>query len=321
MSGRAAVAARRRRPGRLAVAVPARRAAGDRPRCRRAVRADRAARGRDVADATRERAALVAAARGRERGRHETTRGALDAAARTWLLAVVYFTIPVTLYGIGFWLPQMIKTASGGSDFEVGLLSAIPYAAGAVAMVIAGRHSDRTGERRWHVAGGAWSAPSASCRRRSRRDRWRRDRCRSRVMASRRCSVRSGRWRRGPCGVGAAAAIALIKSSATPAVSSVRICSGAHQRRDAQFRGGPVRHRGVMLTGRGVPLFLSGRMGLGACDAPAGSGRVRNAGAKLSRPACRNRAAASASTLVSQASSHCFKLFRKFKATVRACGH
>jgi ACS family tartrate transporter-like MFS transporter len=71
---------------------------------------------------------------------------------RTWLLAVTYFTIPVSLYGMGFWLPQMLKTASGGSDFEVGLLSAIPYAAGAIAMVIVGAHSDRTGERRWHVA-------------------------------------------------------------------------------------------------------------------------------------------------------------------------
>ena len=45
----------------------------------------------------------------------------------------------------------MLKTASGGSNFTVGLLSAIPYAAGAVAMVIVGRHSDRIGERRWHV--------------------------------------------------------------------------------------------------------------------------------------------------------------------------
>jgi len=70
---------------------------------------------------------------------------------RTWLLAAVYFTIPVTLFGIGFWLPQMLKTASGASDFQVGLLSAIPYAAGAIAMVIVGKHSDRTGERRWHV--------------------------------------------------------------------------------------------------------------------------------------------------------------------------
>ena len=71
---------------------------------------------------------------------------------RVWLLALVYFTIPVALYGMGFWLPQIIKSESGGTDFQVGLLSAIPYALGAVGMVLAGRHSDRTGERRWHVA-------------------------------------------------------------------------------------------------------------------------------------------------------------------------
>src|SRR5260370_13610117 len=58
--------------------------------------------------------------------RHETTRTALSN-GRTWLLAVVYFTIPVTLYGIGFFLPQMLKTASGSSNFVVGLLSAVPY--------------------------------------------------------------------------------------------------------------------------------------------------------------------------------------------------
>ena len=71
---------------------------------------------------------------------------------RIWWLAAVYFTIPVALYGIGFFLPQIVKTASRGSNFQVGLLSAIPYAAGALAMVFAGRHSDRTGERRKHVA-------------------------------------------------------------------------------------------------------------------------------------------------------------------------
>jgi cyanate permease len=75
---------------------------------------------------------------------------------RVWLIAVAHFLlIPVTLYGVGFWMPQIIKTASARSDAMVGLLTAIPYAAGAVAMVLAGRHSDRTGERRWHVAGGA----------------------------------------------------------------------------------------------------------------------------------------------------------------------
>jgi ACS family tartrate transporter-like MFS transporter len=99
-----------------------------------------------------ERAALVACLKAERRAqRVETTRAALRN-GRTWLLAVVYFTIPVTLYGIGFWLPQMLKTSSGAGDFVVGLLSAIPYAAGVIAMIIAGRHSDRTGERRWHVA-------------------------------------------------------------------------------------------------------------------------------------------------------------------------
>jgi ACS family tartrate transporter-like MFS transporter len=98
-----------------------------------------------------ERDALAACLREDARAQPaETTARALGN-RRTWLLAIVYFTIPVTLYGIGFWLPQILKTVSGGSDLTVGLLTAIPYGAGAVAMVVAGRHSDRTGERRWHV--------------------------------------------------------------------------------------------------------------------------------------------------------------------------
>jgi MFS family permease len=62
------------------------------------------------------------------------------------------------LYGLGFWMPQMIKKASGASDVAVGLLTAVPYATGAMAMVIAGRHSDRTAERRWHIMAGAMIA-------------------------------------------------------------------------------------------------------------------------------------------------------------------
>ena len=73
-----------------------------------------------------ERATLVACLSEDSRAQPaETTARALGN-RRTWLLAVVYFTIPVTLYGIGFWLPQMLKTASGGSDLTVGLLSAVP---------------------------------------------------------------------------------------------------------------------------------------------------------------------------------------------------
>ena len=85
---------------------------------------------------------------------------------RVWLLAVVYFTIPVALYAMGFWLPQIIKAAAGGSDTTAGVLTAIPYAVAAIGMVVVGRHSDRTGERRWHIAasavvGGAAFAASA----------------------------------------------------------------------------------------------------------------------------------------------------------------
>jgi D-galactonate transporter len=101
-----------------------------------------------------ERAALIACLeedRRKPAPQHVSPWRALKS-GRTWLLAIIYFTIPVMLYGLGFWLPQMIKTASRGSDFTVGLLSAIPYTVGAIAMVMAGRHSDRTGERRWHVA-------------------------------------------------------------------------------------------------------------------------------------------------------------------------
>jgi len=80
-----------------------------------------------------------------------TIRGAMTS-GRVWLLAGVYFTIPVALYAMGFWMPQIVRNASGASDLTVGLLSAIPYAVAAVGMVIIGRNSDRTGERRWHIA-------------------------------------------------------------------------------------------------------------------------------------------------------------------------
>jgi len=77
--------------------------------------------------------------------------GALTS-GRVWLLAAVYFTIPVALYAMGFWMPQIVRAASGGSDVTTGLLSAIPYGAAAVGMVVIGRNSDRTGDRRWHIA-------------------------------------------------------------------------------------------------------------------------------------------------------------------------
>lgn len=72
--------------------------------------------------------------------------------ARVWVLCACYFGIIMGLYGISFWLPTLIK-ASGVTDvLDVGLLTMIPYGAAAIGMVMIGRSSDRTKERRWHVA-------------------------------------------------------------------------------------------------------------------------------------------------------------------------
>ena len=72
---------------------------------------------------------------------------------QVWLMASIYFCFIMGLYGISFWLPQLIKTAGVKDVFDVGLLTMIPYGLAALAMVIASRSSDRTGERRFHTAG------------------------------------------------------------------------------------------------------------------------------------------------------------------------
>ena len=74
---------------------------------------------------------------------------------KVWLLALVYFLFVMGLYGVSFWLPQLIKSSGVDDLLEIGLLTAIPYSVAAVVMVLAARHSDRSGERRWHAAAAA----------------------------------------------------------------------------------------------------------------------------------------------------------------------
>jgi ACS family tartrate transporter-like MFS transporter len=45
-----------------------------------------------------------------------------------------------------------VKASGDFTNFEVGMITAIPYAAAAVGMVLVGRSSDRTGERYLHLA-------------------------------------------------------------------------------------------------------------------------------------------------------------------------
>ena len=71
---------------------------------------------------------------------------------RVWALSLVYFGAVACVYGVGFWLPQIIK-AFGLSNAMTGWVTAIPYAIGAAFMVAYGYHSDARGERKLHTAG------------------------------------------------------------------------------------------------------------------------------------------------------------------------
>ena len=95
-------------------------------------------------------ASVLAAERGQSGEQLHGLWGAL-ADPRVVLLSAVYFAIVVGLYGITFWLPQIVQSM-GYSTGATGFVVAVPYAAAAIAMIAWGRHSDRSGERVWHVA-------------------------------------------------------------------------------------------------------------------------------------------------------------------------
>ena len=68
------------------------------------------------------------------------------------LLSGIYFCFTMGLYGVSFWLPSLVEASGVADPLDIGLLSAIPYAAATVAMLLVSQHSDVKGERRWHLA-------------------------------------------------------------------------------------------------------------------------------------------------------------------------
>lgn len=70
---------------------------------------------------------------------------------RVWLLSLIYFGIQMGVYGIGFWLPTIVKGTGFTSNITVGFVAAIPYLAATVFMIIMGRSADATRKRRLHV--------------------------------------------------------------------------------------------------------------------------------------------------------------------------
>jgi ACS family tartrate transporter-like MFS transporter len=66
------------------------------------------------------------------------------------MLSLIYFGFVAALYGMQFWLPQIVK-AFGFSNAQTGFVTAVPYLFGSIAMVLWARHSDIRRERAMHV--------------------------------------------------------------------------------------------------------------------------------------------------------------------------
>ena len=72
---------------------------------------------------------------------------------RVWHLACIGFAHGFATYTFSFWLPQVMKSVLGGrSNTVVGFAVMVPNLLAFVAMILVSRHSDRTLERRYHMA-------------------------------------------------------------------------------------------------------------------------------------------------------------------------
>jgi len=91
------------------------------------------------------------AAKERSRDTHHSPMQALRS-GKIWLLGFIYFGFVMGNYALGFWLPQVISDTITKNPLAIGWLTVIPWGTSAVAMVLFGRHSDSTGERRIHIA-------------------------------------------------------------------------------------------------------------------------------------------------------------------------
>lgn len=79
------------------------------------------------------------------------TFGAALRSPATWVLGLLYFCIQSGVYGINFWLPTIIRDSGERDPLLIGLLSAVPYFAAVLFMLLTGSSADRQQERRWHL--------------------------------------------------------------------------------------------------------------------------------------------------------------------------
>lgn len=80
-----------------------------------------------------------------------------------WLLAFVYFAASGSGQVLQIWLPTVIKELGVRNIARVGFLSAVPFAAAAIGMLVIPSLSDKGKSRRWHYAGCLFAAAAALC--------------------------------------------------------------------------------------------------------------------------------------------------------------
>jgi ACS family tartrate transporter-like MFS transporter len=105
-----------------------------------------------------EQAALASTIAAEEVGKREhaaTTfrQGFFD--RRVLIATLLCFLFVCCNFGTVFWLPQIIKSMSSATTMQIGFLASIPYLLGGIATILWGRHSDRSGDRKWHLVAGA----------------------------------------------------------------------------------------------------------------------------------------------------------------------
>ena len=86
---------------------------------------------------------------------HQTKQSHFGQALRNpvlWLCTAAYFCIVSGNATIAFWTPSIVRELGVQGSLNIGLVSAIPFVMGTIAMVLNGMHSDRTGERTGHCA-------------------------------------------------------------------------------------------------------------------------------------------------------------------------
>ncbi|UDM49071.1 MFS transporter [Cupriavidus sp. MP-37] len=82
---------------------------------------------------------------------HGHSLGAVFADRRVWWMCLIYFCFVTGQYALTFWMPTLVKSSGVTGNFNIGLLSAIPFLCAVVVMNLLGHSADARRERRWHL--------------------------------------------------------------------------------------------------------------------------------------------------------------------------